>query len=115
MTKNIAHDYMTNRQVPGQVKNTEVRKPKYGNKSMETEVQSEMKSCLLESSALLTYGCALWPKGDWIWPHLLAVTCIMIVTLAAVIEPKIWPSHCQDRVTLWVQGLNPHSCELVRC
>ena len=45
----------------------------------------------------------------WVWPHSLAVICIVIVTLAAVLEPKIWLSHGRDRVTLWLQGLNTHS------
>ena len=53
----------------GQVENAEVRKSKYGNGSMETEVQkpkcgSEKKSCLLMSSALLTHVKALQSKDD---------------------------------------------------
>ena len=48
----------------GQVENAEVRKPKYGNGSTETEVRkpkcgSEKKSRLLMSSALLTHVKAL--------------------------------------------------------
>ena len=29
----------------------------------------------------------------WVWPHSLAVTCFMITTLAAALEPKIQLSH----------------------
>ena len=42
----------------------------------------------------------------WVWPHSLAVTCIVIATLAAVLEPKIQLSYHRDTVTLWLQGLN---------
>ena len=43
----------------------------------------------------------------------LAITC-MIATLAAVLEPKIRLSHCRNRVTFWLQGLNTHIREYVR-
>ena len=48
----------------------------------------------------------------WVWPHSLAVTCIIdnacivIATLAAVLEPKIRLSYHRDGVTPWLQGLN---------
>ena len=39
----------------------------------------------------------------------LAVTCIVIATLAVVVDPKIQLSHYRDGVTLWLQGLNTHT------
>jgi len=45
----------------------------------------------------------------WNWPHSLAVICIVIARLAAVLDPKIWLSNRRDRVTLWLQGLNTQS------
>ena len=45
----------------------------------------------------------------WVWPHLLAVTCIVIATLAVVVDPKLQLSHYRDGVTLWLQGLNTHT------
>ena len=41
----------------------------------------------------------------WVWPHPLAVTCIVIVTFAAVLDPKIWLSHRRDGV---YKTLNSH-------
>ena len=34
----------------------------------------------------------------WVWSHSLAVTCFVIGTLAAVLQPKIHLSHSRDRV-----------------
>ena len=45
---------------------------------------------------------------------LTAVTCIVKTTLATVLELNIRLSHCRDRVTLWLQGLDTHSRESIR-
>jgi len=35
----------------------------------------------------------------WVW---LSHAQFVIGALAAVLEPKIWLSHCRDRVTFWL-------------
>jgi len=42
------------------------------------------------------------------------VAQFVIVTLATVLEPKIWLSHCKDRVTFCLQSLNTRICESIR-
>ena len=52
----------------------------------------------------LTVSLASWFGSGH--THALAVTCIMIVMLAAALEPKVRLSYHRDRVTFWLQGLN---------
>ena len=46
----------------------------------------------------------------WVW---LSPAQFVLTKLATVLEPKIWLSHCRDRVTFCLQGLNTHIHESI--
>ena len=57
---------------PGQMENTEVQKPKYGNGNTETEVQEWEEICLSVTTALLTYEwmCLGLVAKEWLSPSM---------------------------------------------
>ena len=46
------------------------------------------------------------PLIVWLW---LSHAQFVMAMFAAVLEFKIWLSHCRDRVTFWLQGLITHT------
>ena len=77
---------------PGQIENTEVQKPKYGNRSTETEVQEWEEICLSVTTALLTYEwmCLGLVAKEWLSP--------------SNVRAKSWDLRLQRVLLSWCHG-----------